>query len=48
MLNKVTLMLAQVSSQKTRNIIRVAFLLAALLTALLMPELAFAQLGGSN
>ena len=48
MLNKFSLKLSQVTSQDTLNIIRIAFILAALLAALLMPESAFAQLGGSN
>ncbi|NOH13804.1 MAG: hypothetical protein HND51_19355 [Chloroflexi bacterium] len=45
MLNKVALTLGQVTSQKNLTIIRIAFLLAALLAALLMPELAAAGPG---
>ena len=48
MLNKVSLMLGQVVSQKNLNTIRLAFLLATLLAALLMPELAGAQPGSGG
>ena len=45
MLNKAVFKLSQVTSQDSMTFIRIAFLLAALITALLMPEIAGAGPG---